>query len=894
MARDSDERRDDAEPTRRTFLRATGALGATLPFLTGAGSAAAQGREDGVDVDVESLVEQMTLDEKVRRTHGTDGGPEGIAGYVAGVERLGVPGIAMADGPPGASLGSPTTDFPHPVGAAATFRPSLVAAQGRAIAREAKSGDVNVLLAPSMDLFRVPLHARAGETYGEDPFLSAAMAAEYAGAVQSEGVVATLKHFVCYNQASTTGDAKDYFSYSEHNVVVDERPLRELYFAPFRAAVERGNAGAVMPAYNKLNGTFCSQNAYLLEDVLEGEWGFDGFVVSDWGGTHSTVPAARNGLDVEMPSATYFGDPLKEAVRSGDLSECVVNDMVRRGLRSQAEIGVLSGDRVGSDPARGTEEHFSVARRLSEEGSVLLKNEGVLPLDTAEVDEIALVGPDPESFKSSVGGSDSVTAVRRVGPVEGIEAVAGDDVTVTTVSSDRSRLVGPDAVAPTGDDGDGDGSGFTAEYFPNADWSGDPARTRAEDHVDLTGSDLDGVDAETVSVRWSGTVTAPSTGTFALSLTSQGASTLYVDGEAVVVNEGGGFAGPKTEEAALELEAGEAYEVRVEAAGTPPVTLEWNPPEAVEAAADAAGDADVALVLARTDTFYGDDRHEFELPGNQNALVEAVADANEDAVVLLNTEAPVAMPWVDAVPGIFQIWFPGQEGGRAVANLLFGEVNPSGKTPVTFAESLEDYLPGEVATLPEGARGYPGVDGTVYYDEGVFVGYRHFDEHDVEPLFPFGHGLSYTEFEYSNLRVTPKRTTAERGATVRVDVTNVGDRDGAEAVQVYVGEADPAVARPPKELAGVAKADVPAGETETVEVELGADAFRYWSPDAGGWTVDPGEFRVLVGASSRDVRGEATVRVAEAKGKRTGRDGSDGGDGRGEKGNDGGGDSDGR
>ncbi|WP_205427873.1 glycoside hydrolase family 3 C-terminal domain-containing protein [Halorussus sp. MSC15.2] len=846
---------EERETSRRTFLRATGALTVGGSLLGSVDVAAA----DSGDADLEKLVAEMTLDEKVSRTHGAEGGPEGIAGYLQGVESPDVPGMGMADGPPGASLGVPTTDFPHPIATAATFNPSLVSEQGRAIAREAKSGGVEVLLAPSMDMARVPLHSRHGETYGEDPHLAAEMAKAYTSAVQSEGVIATLKHFVCYNQASTTGSVYDYFSTSEHNVVVSERARRELYYQPFKAAVTEGGAGAVMPAYNKINGTYSSEHRELLRDVLKDEWGFDGFVVSDWGGTHSTVEAAQNGLDIEMPSANYFGDTLKKAVENGDVEESTVDEMVKRGLTAQQEIGALDGERDGSEPVRGTDEHFELAQQIAEEGTVLLKNEDdLLPLDRDGVDEIALVGPSPTGFKTSIGGSDHIDAIRRVDPVEGLDAVAGDDVTVTTVSTDRSRLVETEHLTPAS----GTGNGLTAEYFTSDDWSGSPVRTRVEDQVDLTETELSDIGAN--SVRWTGTLTAPTSGTFGVAVTSQGPGRLYVDGEPLVRSEGGGFFGPKTEEASLELEAGQTYDIRVEAAGGP-ASLSWNPPEGIRDAVAAAESADVAVVLAQTDTFYGDDRHEYALPGNQSALVDAVRTANEETVLLLNTEAPVELPWVEDVPAILQLWFPGQEGGRALANILFGEVTPSGKTPVTFGADLEDYLPQEITSLPDGARGYPGIDGTAYYDEGVFVGYRHFDEHDVEPVFPFGHGESYTDFEYEDLRVTPKvKNEAKQTLKAKLRVTNTGDRTGAETVQLYVHDVDASVERPPKELEAFEKVALDPGETATVTFELADSAFEFFHPD-DGWTVETGAFEVLVGSSSRDIRLRDGVEVIDPR-----------------------------
>jgi beta-glucosidase len=279
----------------------------------------------------------------------------------------------------------------------------------------------------------------------------------------------------------------------------------------------------------------------------------------------------------------------------------------------------------------------------------------------------------------------------------------------------------------------------------------------------------------------------------------------------------------------------------------------------VDAAVRAAENNDAVVFLGRTYTNYGDDRYKFGLPGDQERAISTVANANATTALVLSTEAPVAMPWAGDVPAVLQAWYPGQEGGHAVADLLFGNANPSGKTPVTFARNYEDYLPQEINPLPEEGRGYPGVDGNVYYDEGVFVGYRHFDEQGIEPLFPFGHGLSYTDFAYENASVSRAATTPEDGLTVSVDVTNTGDRDGAEAVQVYVGAVDPSVERPPKELAGFAKVDVAAGETETVSVDVDREAFRYWDEDADEWAIDYGEYDVSVAASSRDVR--ATERI---------------------------------
>ncbi|MFB6269423.1 MAG: glycoside hydrolase family 3 C-terminal domain-containing protein [Halobacterium sp.] len=833
--------------SRRTFLKATGTA-AAAPLVTGIERVAA-GTQD--DQDVEELVAEMTLEEKVSRTYGSGSPPEGdwsIAGSVTGIERLDVPPLHMADGPTGAAVGQPTTDFPHPIAAASTFDPSLTAEQGAAMARELKAAHVSVLLAPSMDLFRVPFHSRAAETYGEDPLLAGEMVTPYVEGVQEEGVVATAKHFTAYNQTRATGDVDDSFSIAEHNVSVDERTLRELYFPAFRKAVEEGGAGAVMAAYNRVNGTYASQHRTLLREVLKDEWGFDGFVVSDWGGTHSTVDAAVSGLDVEMPRATHFGDALATAVENDNLDEAVVDEMVRRGLHAQDAIGALDGSRegVGDTSVIGADGHTQTARTIAENASVLLKNEDVLPFD-GDTGSVAVVGPTPGQFKQSAGGSDDVESTGDVSLPDGIGAATDDGVTVETAATDNLELV------PADDE-------FEYAYYGNADLEGEPVETGTTATIDLSSfpEAAGGVVVE-------GTVTPEESGTYGLEFTSRGRGHVYVDDELVGYNEEFAFSffPPSPERSSVDLEAGTSYDVRVEVAGGSPARLRWNTPSSVDAAVRAAENNDAVVFLGRTYTNYGDDRYKFGLPGDQERAISAVADANADTALVLNTEAPVAMPWASDVPAIMQAWYPGQEGGHAVADLLFGNANPSGKTPVTFANNYEDYLPQEINPLSEEGRGYPGVDGNVYYEEGVFVGYRHFDEHDVEPLFPFGHGLSYTDFEYENASVSRSVTTPEDGLTVSVDVSNTGDRDGAEAVQVYVGQVDPSVERPPKELAGFAKVDVAAGETETVSVDLGREAFRYWDDDADQWAVDLGEYDVSVAASSRDVRATQRVELQE-------------------------------
>lgn len=423
------------------------------------------------------------------------------------------------------------------------------------------------------------------------------------------------------------------------------------------------------------------------------------------------------------------------------------------------------------------------------------------------------------------------------------------------MSSDPYRPIGPETVSPP----DSDEGGFLAEYFSGSDFSGDPQSTEVVDQIMVDDVAAASGISGTQSVRWRGKISPQVDGTYGVQIERPGAATLYVNDE-VVVKKGGGFDAAPRASGEIELEAGLIYDIRVEVTDTEggPLYVRWDRPDVdpLREATVAARDADAAIAVVREDSSEGSDREDMVLDGNQDELVHRVASANDNSIVLVNTGGPVRMPWIDFVAGAMFVGYPGQEAGSAVANLLFGESTPSGKLPQTFGETLWDYPADEPSE-------YPGVNETSRYDEGVFVGYRYFDEVGEEPLFPFGHGLSYTEFEYSNVNVTPRSTVPDGEVTVEADVTNVGGRDGAETVQVYVGEVDPAVERPPRELKGFEKTDVAAGETETVEITMDREAFHYWDPDAEAWLVDGGEYEIAVGSSSRDIRDSVTVRVRQ-------------------------------
>ncbi|WP_440007394.1 beta-glucosidase family protein [Halomicrococcus sp. SG-WS-1] len=702
---------------------------------------------------VERLVDELTREEKLRLVRGTTD-PAGTAtGYLPGVDRLDVPEFRLVDGPLGVRAEDErATAFPTALALAATFDPDLAREQGAAIAREAKAHDQDALLAPGTNIVRVPHCGRNFEYYSEDPRLAADLTAGVVEGIQDEDVVATVKHYVANNQEQNR---------TEVSAEVDERTLRELYLPAFRAAVEAG-VGSVMTAYNRVNGTHMSDHRRLVADVLKDEWGFEGYVVSDWYGVESTVGAATAGLDVEMPGvsvtdsrdapdeadesssetdvdlgsidgvpdpteAGFFGEPLAEAIDEGAVPAERLDDMVARVLGQMERIGLFDGDR--GDGALDTPAHRDLAHRIAARGTVLLENDGVLPLDDAT--DVALVGPNVHEATLGGGGSSETTPFHSVSPREGITSRAEGEVAVARGVPEIEDVSLFDLLPFVGDD--------------------------AGEESDDAGPDPD----------------------------------------------------PSKDEAVAAAEA-----------------------------------ADVAVVVVRDATTEARDGDDLRLPGRQDELVEAVADAADRTVVVVNSGGPVELPWRDDVAALLAAWYPGQAHGAALADVLYGDRDPGGRLPVTFAP--EDAYPATDESQ------YPGVDGVADYSEGPFVGYRHFDAADAEPTYPFGHGRSYADFRYGAAEAD--------GDAVRVTVENRAERPGREVVQAYVRPpaAPDGVERPVRELAGAAAVELDGGETSTVEVDLDDLAFARYDPD-DGWVTDSGAYAIEVGRSSRDVR--TTVRV---------------------------------
>jgi beta-glucosidase len=806
------------------------------------------------------LVREMTLDEKVSMMHSVS--DSGHSRETLPIPRLCIPALRLNNGSNGVGSGGPvqpqTTALPAALGLAASFDPTVAQRFGKVTGRETRDVGRNLQEGPDINIARVPLNGRTFEAYGEDPYLAGQIAAGTVQGIQSEGTIGEPKHYLANNQEI------DRDSIDEH---IDERTLRQIYLPAFETAVGKGRAGAVMCAKNKVNSSYSCEHQNLLQGVLKDEWGFDGFVVSDFDSCHDTVRCASGGLDFELPSGTRYGDLLKAAAASGQVSMADIDDHVHRILATMLRFGLFERSQAPTpiDAARGGAE----SRAVAEAGTVLLKNQGgVLPLDTRQDRSIAMIGPASHTVTASGGGSTDVAPLYTVSPLQAITKRVGDRVTINAADGMGPVDLGPQPAVPayavTPENAAPGEHGWTTRYYDNTSWSGEPVLTRTERWVvdDPTGGiplsngrPVPGLHPDGWSIRWSGTFTAPVDGDYTFHLTNRSRAGLFIDG-ATVINNGGGFPGV-TRSATVHLTAGAPHNIRVDwskSGGQAMISLAWTPPpntpnvEISEAVA-AARKSDVAVVfLANKDT-EAIDRPNLSLPGHQDELVEAVAAANPHTVVALNTGGPVTMPWLDKVAGVLEMWYPGEEGGNAAAAVLFGDTDPAGRLPITFPERLADTP----ASTP---AQYPGVNGVATYSEGLDVGYRHYDARNITPLFPFGYGLSYSTFRLDDLKVTAARFGA---VTAHVAVTNTGQRRGSQVVQVYVGGADGSgpigggQIAPPRRLEGFAKVSLDPGQSKQVVVTLGPRAFAHWDTARDAWVQTAGSYTVAVGTSSRDL-----------------------------------------
>ncbi len=790
-----------------------------------------------IEKKIDSLLDQLTLDEKISLIAGT--------GFdTVPIPRLGIPSLKMTDGPVGVRQ-APATSFPSSIALAASFDTELIKRVAQAIARETKAKGKNVLLGPCVNIQRTPLGGRNFESFGEDPFLAARMSVAYINGIQSENVIPSVKHFAVNNQE---------IDRMTIDVRVDERALHEIYFPAFKASVQEGRVWTVMAAYNKVNGFYASENKYLLKDVLKNQWNFQGLVMSDWGAVHSTAPTLKNGLDLEMPTGSFLNpEMVKKALAAKEVSETNINEMVQRLLR----VMFLAGLMDGKEPDKGaidTPEHRAIALEAARGGIVLLKNEkNALPIDLKKIRSIAVIGPNADAARIGGGGSAQVVPFYSVSPLEGIKkAVGAGNVNIDfspgiVALEDTTPIPKENLTTP-----DGKSSGLLGEYFANMTFEGTPAFTQVDPQLDFhwaTGSPAENYPSDLFSNRWTGFLTASVSGRYAVSLSSNDGGRLYLD-DKLIVDVWGDHATLRGA-AMVELKAGEPHKIRVEHyenRGNADLVLGWRllQDDILQKAADAAAKADVAIVFAGLSDAVeveARDRSSLSLPKEQEELIEQVARANPRTIVVMTSGAPVLMDkWLGKVSAVVQAFYYGQEGGNAIADVLFGRTAPSGKLPATFLRRWED----------SNAFGrYPGNGAAVDYSEGILVGYRWFDTKNIEPLFPFGHGLSYTNFKYSALKLTGGR---DADLTVQFEIENTGERDGAEVAQVYVSDVRSSVSRPVKELKGFQKVFLKAGEKKTVRIALDQNAFAFYEPKTRNWIAEQGDFKILVGSSSRDIR----------------------------------------
>jgi len=807
-----------------------------------------------IEERVNDLLSRMTLEEKIDQVSG-----ESLMDTRRN-DRLGIPPLKMADGPHGVTRVKATC-FPTAISMAASWDPDLVTRIGVAIAEETRARGRNVILGPCVNIHRTPLGGRNFESFSEDPYLAARMAVAYVKGVQSRKIATSVKHYACNNQEWERGTI---------NVKIDERALREIYLPAFKAAVQEAGAWTVMAAYNRVNGPYCAANKRLLQDILKNEWGFKGLVMSDWGACHDTVDSANAGLDLEMPGpGRYFTAPLLAAVKKGDVSEATLDDKVRRILRVKFLAGLFDGEDQGKG-ALNTAEHRALARTAGAHGIVLLKNErNILPLKREAIQSIAVIGPNAAVARLGGGGSSDVSPFYSVSPLEGIKNKCGENIPVhySQGCPILSQLTAIPSTHLTPTDGSEGQHGLRGEYFNNKDLDGTPLLPRIDPQIDFDwgdGSPASEVNADRFSARWTGKLSPPVSGTYELGMTSDDGFRLYLDGK-LLVNSWVDQAALTTV-VSVDLEAGRAYDICAEYyenIGDAMVKLGWQPPgNPFAEATRIAAESDVAIVFAGLSSRIegeGVDRHDMELPGRQKALIEAIARTNRNTIVVLINGTPLVMSgWIDEVPAVVEAWYPGQEGGNAIADVLFGDVNPSGKLPTTFPRRLEDS--------PSHGN-YPGKDGVVHYAEGIFVGYRYFDSRHVEPLFPFGHGLSYTQFEYSDLAISSRYNAADAQIQVSLNVQNIGDREGAEVVQLYVHDVEASVERPVKELKAFKKVNLKPGEKQAVTFELDRSALSFYDTDRREWVAEPGVFEILIGSSSRDIRLSKPFKLSQGSGR---------------------------
>ena len=785
--------------------------------------------DDAVESRVEHILSQMTLKEKIDYIGGHN------AFYIRGINRLKIPEIKIADGTVGVRNRGPSTSYPAGINIASSWNTDLACDVGKMMGSDARARGVHILLTPGVNIYRSCRCGRNFEYLGEDPYLTSRMAVNIISGIQSQNVAACIKHFVANNQ-----------EWNRHQVSseVDERCLREIYLPAFEAAVKEANVGCVMAGYNLVNGIHMTQHKEFNINLLKNEWGFKGILISDWTSVYDGIEAANNGLDLEMPFAAFMNrETLFAAIQNDKVQVATIDDKVRRILRLSISYGFLDTRQTEFRDSLFNHKGHLISRCMAEEGIVLLKNDDILPLDAQKIKSIAVIGPCALKHVPYGGGSSEITPHLSQSYLGAISDLF-DDKTEIYYASGIPEFSSPNFKTTS----EGRENGLIAEYFDNSTLSGAPALVRVDPDITFKWKEQSyrpGGPVNHYSARWTGYTTCTKTGDYTFYLSGSDGFRLSVNDLELIDH----WNHPKSsfDHKTLHLYEGKEYKVCIEYfVQHGPQGLEfgmhYGPNTAFEKAKEAAASSEVAIVCAGFDVGHeGEDwDRSFYLPYGQNELIQAVASVNPHTIVVLSSGGNVDMTsWLAHVKGLLFAGYPGQEGAKALANILFGKICPSGKLPISLEKTLE-----ESATF----NSYYDKDNSkrVAYSEGILLGYRHHDTHNIEPLFPFGFGLSYTTFSYSNLQVAKD--------TVSFDITNTGKKAAKEVAQVYISDPKSPVLRPAKELKGFSKVHLMPNETKRVTIALDARAFSYYDTESKNWKKSDGPFEILVGSSSKHIQ----------------------------------------
>lgn len=810
-------------------------------------------------MNINELLDQMTLEEQVLLLAGAD------FWTTEPVKRLGIPAIKVTDGPNGARGGGSIVGgvksacFPCAISVGSTWDVDLAKQMGVALAEEAKSKNAQVLLAPTVNIHRSGLNGRNFECYSEDPKLTSELAVAYIEGVQSQGIASTIKHFV-----GNESEIERQTISSE----IDERTLREIYLPPFEAAVKKAKVQAVMTGYNKLNGTYASENDWLINQVLRKDWKFDGIVMSDWFGSHSTAETVNAGLDLEMPGPTRDrGEKLVQAVKNGLVSEETVREAAQRILELIEWVGAFEDGydtsliQVAKEQALNRPEHRALIRKMGAEGAVLLKNDDILPLNKKDISSIAAIGPNAEEARIMGGGSAQINAHYRVSPLEGLRSALNDNQEVVFAKGcNNNRLLKVFK------------GNLEVNFFDKNKNNQSIIHTDKNEEGEFIWIELpfDKKYHSNFKAIVSGEFIPEVDGLYDFGVACAGRAKLFVDDELLINAHddwkvGENFFGFGCDEvrSSLRLAAGQSYKIVVkfqtaddisERASLSALRVGIELPlgeDDIKEAVEIAKNQEVVLLFVGREGEWDAEGHDLphmRLPGAQDQLIKRVAEVNSNVIIILQSGGPIEMPWLKDVRAVLQMWYPGQELGNSFADILFGEVSPGGRLPQTFPKKLLDN-----SSFSHDPITYPGENGVVRYDEGVFVGYRHHDTHKILPEFPFGFGLSYSAFKWSD-PIVSNTILSDQSISVSMKLTNIGLIEAPEVVQLYMQPTGSKIDRPKKELCSFAKVRLNPQETGSVTMEVNLRDLAYFDTEAGEFISEAGDYELLTAASSEDIR----------------------------------------